>query len=362
LWADTSGLYVAVENDIDQARRATDRHAWGRDDGIEIALAPARESRLPSRVATRVFRGYADGFFESITDGGLPEDEARRARRGVAYAASRSAKGSWTAEWRIPFTSLGTDPKETNWPILAHITVRKPAEGLTVGWRRRWSRDTWSVRGAYALCMEAFGDVPFAPGRLLPSARIDIQADRKKRGTLEPGPGAAAPGWAVNWNRLVATFGTVRADRWKTCRFEFTPREDASVRLEVMGTQTKGSQEFVWTYYDDFRVEGAELVNGDFEVLDADGRLPGWNCVMDRNWQVGGDARSGVVALAGRAASGSHVAVATHDHRVTQTLDVKKGQTVRVTFRARGALPCTNTSETSTPRTPSGRAHVGPPE
>jgi hypothetical protein len=106
-----------------------------------------------------------------------------------------------------------------------------------------------------------------------------------------------------------------------------------------MGTQTKGSTAFVWTYYDDFRVEGATLANGDFEEVGADGRVRGWNCVMDRNWETGGEARSGVVPLPGRAASGSHVAVTTHDHRVTQEIAVKKGRTVTVTFRARGALP-----------------------
>jgi len=39
------------------------------------------------------------------------------------------------------------------------------------------------------------------------------------------------------------------------------------------------------------------------------------------------------------AASGTHVARTSHDHRITQALTVTKGRKVTVRFQARGALP-----------------------
>ena len=203
------------------------------------------------------------------------------------------------------------------------------------------ARDSWELAGAYALCLEQFGSVPFAPGFPVPCIRIDIQGDRKATTpVMVPGTGAEAPEWAQKWNRLVCAFGAARGDRWTPCRFEFTPQEDAVVNFELMGTQTPTGTPPVWTYYDDFRVDGAELVNGDFEAIGSDGKTPGWNCVLDQRFTVVAKGDAGVLALpAGAAASGSHVAKTSHDHRVVQSVSVKKGQKVTVSFQARAVLP-----------------------
>jgi hypothetical protein len=178
------------------------------------------------------------------------------------------------------------------------------------------------------------------PGLPASAIRIDVQGDRgADRSSMAAGEGADAPDWAVKWNRLVATFGTARADRWKPCRFEFMPQEDTTVQLELMGTQSPAGAQLAWTYYDDFRVEGAELVNGDFEEPEQNGRTPGWRFTSDARGEAASTDRPGVVDLGEDAASGTHAAKASHDHRASQSIAIRKGRKVVVTFQARAALP-----------------------
>ena len=337
---DATSLCVAVQIPHGASKTVTQGHRWGRDDGVELALVPAQTATLLARVPCAVLRGYADGSFTSVTDGGLDGDGAARAGRGVTYAATSVGDGAWSAEWRIPFASLGLTPNKTNWPILAHLTVRKPTGNHWLGWRQRSATETWNVKGAYALCLRSFGDVPFIPGFAESAVRIDIQGDRKATNPrMAPGPGSTAPSWAKKWNRLVAAFGTARCDQWRQCQFEFTPLEDATVTLELMGTQSLGGNPLVWTYYDAFEISGAELVNGDFEEAGADGRIPGWNCVLDQRFTTVSRGKAGVVENPARAVSGKRMARTSHDHRVTQKLKLTKGQKVTVRFKARGALP-----------------------
>ena len=334
LMADGTCIYIAVENDITAKRRATRGHKWGRDDGVELALSVARSARLPNKVDAFVFRGYADGHVESVTVGGMNEADAARAIKGVAYAANRSRKGSWAAEWKIPFASIGFAPGDGNFPFMTHITVRKPAEDIWANWRKRWSRTTWDVKGAYALCLESLGTVAFIPGQRLSHVRIDVQGDRKATAlSMNPGPGTNAPEWAKKWNRLVGSAGTVYADKWQEYKMEFTPCADTIVSLELMGTQTRPPVADVWTYYDDFHVNGAELINGDFEEIGKDGKAAGWNCP-----KASGD-KAGFVKLGKGAASGSYAVITSHDKRANQRIKITKDRKVTITFKAKAVLP-----------------------
>jgi hypothetical protein len=101
------------------------------------------------------------------------------------------------------------------------------------------------------------------------------------------------------------------------------------VFLEMMGHQGTPT---VWTCYDNFRVEGGELANGDFETLDAKGLPHGWRMPS------GKDLPPLVISDARRAASGSKAVLASHDFRVVQPIRVKAGQKVNVQFQARGLL------------------------
>lgn len=341
-WMATDGdrLCFAFQNSIPPQTSVTNGHQWGTDDAVEIALAPVRDADIGAGLTTTVLRGYPDGHHECLAVEGLTEDQAEQIARNVAFVAKRADRGAWSAEWSIPFAVLGIEPKEGNWPILAHLSTYQAATHRTLGWRRRWARNSWDVKGAYALCLAAFGPVPFAPGVPASQIRIDVQADRNaESSTMEPGEGATAPEWAKKWNRLVTAFGAARADQWKTCQFEFMPLADAVVTLGLMGTQSVNSKLITWTYYDDFHVEGAELINGDFEVVDQDGKAPGWNCVLDQNWETTASSEAGIVENESLAASGKRMARASHDHRVTQQIRITKGQKVTVRFQARGVLP-----------------------
>jgi hypothetical protein len=339
LASDQTHLYIAVESDLSAGRRPTTGHMWGKDDGVEISLAVASSPRLDNRVSTVVLRGYADGHVESATDGGLNDADAARALHGVRHAAT-SNKGRWGSEWAIPFASVGFAPTGTNYPILAHIAVYRASESSITGWRQRRSPSTWNLRGAYAFWLKAFGTVAFVPGQQVSVARIDIQGRRDNtEQSMLPGPGVEAPAWAQKWNRLVGGAGTVYCDKWKEFRIEFMPQEDTTVSVDLMGTQTPASIPMAWTYYDDFRVEGAELVNADFEEVGADRKIPGWNCILDRNFETVARGEASVVTLGREAASGVHAACTTHDHRLSQRIKITKGRKVTITYKARGVLP-----------------------
>ena len=59
----------------------------------------------------------------------------RRAANGVRYAARVADRTHWNAEWRIPWTSLGIDPKKHR-RFAFNLTVRKTATQQWVMWCR----------------------------------------------------------------------------------------------------------------------------------------------------------------------------------------------------------------------------------
>ena len=339
LRTDKSHLLIAFEHTIAPDKSPTTGESWGADDGVEIVLAPARDERLPNRLEGLVLRGFANGTFQ-IAESSPSIPAVSEGREAIVYAVDGSAKGRWTAEFRIPLAAIGLDPAETNSPVFCHVTVRKAARNQWITWRKRWSLDPSDAKCACALWLQQFGPMPFMPGLPASAIRIDVQGDRgAANSSMTPGDGASAPDWAIKWNRLVTTFGTARADRWKSCRFEFMPLEDTKVSLELMGTQSPAGGVLAWTYYDDFHVEGAELINGDFETVDSKGKVAGWNCSLRSKEQVLSQVQAAVVDLGKDAASGSRAAMVSHDHRISQTIAIKKGQKVVVTFQARTALP-----------------------
>ena len=340
LRTDQSRLFLAFDHTIAAGASPTTGANWGQDDGIEIVLAPAHDERLPNRLEGVVLRGFANGTL-NVAEIGQPSANAADSTETIRFATDGSAKGQWHAEFAIPFSAIGISPTETNLPIFCHVTVRKAAGNEWITWRPRWSLDPSDAKCSCALWLRQFGPIPFAPGFPAAAVRIDVQGNRGSESpSMTAGEGTSAPDWAIKWNRLLAQFGTARADCWKPCRFEFVPLEDTTVNLELMGTQSPSGTAIAWTYYDDFRVEGAELVNGDFEEPAENGRFPGWSGVSNKTKETSAsEGHADVVDLGPAAASGSKVAKASHDHRITQRIAVRKGQKVVVTFQARAALP-----------------------
>jgi hypothetical protein len=104
LCADATHLYVGL---IVVGMFPEDRqleHAWGKDEGVELALGGRRPSGAP---LTYVLRGFADGTLESLTLGGATAAEAKRLP--VRFAAGVD-KRVWRCEWSVPLAALGFTP------------------------------------------------------------------------------------------------------------------------------------------------------------------------------------------------------------------------------------------------------------
>jgi parallel beta-helix repeat protein len=318
LTLDGECLSVVITNDVDPQHSLASGQTWGVDDGVELALLLAAGPSRRDAVRPFVLRGYANGKFQSTTTGGVPAAEADLFGASVRYTATRPSPGRWEAQWRVPLAALGIPAKENHLPLLAQITVYRSAGKTWTTWSPQHARDTWTVRGAYALWLAPLGDLAFLPGTHASVCRVAVSWGRDKV-LMQAGPGATNPAWAPSGSRIEAQFGAIGAERWQTFQFEFTPAADGQVVIELMGTQGTPT---AWTYYDDFHVTGAPLVNGDFEQLGADGRPVGWR----------------LPKAADLPGTGLHMAVASHDFRTTQPIAVHKDQKVTVRFRARAAL------------------------
>ena len=328
LAVDGEYLSIVITNDVDPKQSLALGQVWGTDDGVEVALCGARGPGRQDAERPFVLRGYAGGRFQSTTAGGVSSADAQRLAQGVHYAASTHGEGSWEARWQIPLAALAVTLQDNHLPILAQITIYRSAGKTWATWSPQHARDTWNVLGAYALWLTPLGDLAFLPGTKPSVARVAVRWGRQPV-VLRAGPGAENPTWAPSGSRIEAPFGAVLADRWYAYEFEFTPESDGEVVIELLGTQGTPT---AWTYYDDFRVEGAKLVNGDFETVGHDGRVQGWRV------PAAADLPALLIEDARLAASGSHMVMASHDYRTAQSIAVRKDRKVTVRFKARGVL------------------------
>ena len=139
---DDEALYLAVDSQVDPAAPLLPDPEWGRSDAVEIALRhPAAGEKAP----ILVLRGYPGGVFLSSTEAGAPATVAQRAAEGVTYKAAVRQPGTWQTEWRIPFASIGVDPKQQR-RLEFNLTVRKSAQPLWVLWVGTLDLATWDVR------------------------------------------------------------------------------------------------------------------------------------------------------------------------------------------------------------------------
>jgi parallel beta-helix repeat protein len=330
LTVDDQWLNLTVVNAIDPHKKPVAGQAWGKADGMELALAIARGPGSQEAAKPFVLRGYASGPFESVTDGGATAADAARLAQAVRYTAKTDSPSAWSAQWRIPLAALGLSPKEPLLPLLAQMTVFRSSDRSLTRWSRCRTRDTWNVQGAYALWLTPFGELSFLPGAKPSVSRIAVSWGNDKVPMLA-GTGAENPTWTTGKSRIEAQFGDVSADRWYAYEFEFTPEKDGTVVMELMGTQGEPA---VWTAYDDIRVQGAEFTNGDFETVTPGGAPAGWHLPKPK------DVPTQFIASKRLAASGTHFVLASHDFRPTQPLRVKGGQKITVNFQARSVLEC----------------------
>jgi len=318
---DGVNLYVAFVNQIDPRHGVTGGHRWGRSDAVEVSLVGVLDPLHQGYEIPFTFRGYTDGFHECTTESGRSAGEARRALEGVEFAAKATEPGVWSAEWKIPIASLGVHPTKRNVPILAHLAVRNVSHKLWVLWRSDGG-PSWRVHGGYALWLKPFGDLAFMPG--LAPAKVEVHVIPSRKGIgLRAGKGAK-DFWWKGVNRVVLGRDPVLSDRWQSLTFAFTSAADGQVTLSFRGGRARATK----TWYDCIRVEGAELVNGDFELTGRDGEPTGWRR-QGRNRPA--------VLKSSRAASGTTLASVWDMGMLNQSLSVTNGRTVTVHLQARGA-------------------------
>lgn len=327
LQTDDRHLYVSFRNEIDAATGVSRGHKWGADDAVEVALAEVKDGKIGPTI---VLRGYADGHWESSNEAGAPPELVTRAAKGVVYAAKPAGNAMWSAEWRIPFASLGTDPGKRNPRLVFNLSVRKPAGDEWVMWNRNGG-STCDVHKSGFLWLAQFGDMAPAAGQRPSQGRIDIDSRRRPL-PLKAGPGCEVAAWAKPVGCYIsATVDNVPADRWTEMTFSFTPEDDGVVVLKLMGAgfRVPGSDTFipVWGYMDDLRVEGATLVNGDLEAPGRKGTPNGWLPEVKPGLWIH-DPRL--------AASGEYCVKTSHNDRFAQPVTVTKGRTVTVRAKVRG--------------------------
>ncbi len=131
-----AGLWLAIDNATDPNATLRKGDTWGEDDAVEIAIR-LETFRLDSlsRVAT-VYRGFPSGNWHVSDENGLPNDLVNAAKIGVKYAARAVEQGRWTAEWFLPWSSLGLNGAPAPGTRFAfNLTARKPAGDLWLMWR-----------------------------------------------------------------------------------------------------------------------------------------------------------------------------------------------------------------------------------
>jgi hypothetical protein len=167
-------------------------------------------------------------------------------------------------------------------------------------------------------------------------ARVDINGRKEN---IELKPGSASKGLKVtngSWLKdkaqyyLMAYTPAKLTDKWQKFSFSFTPDKDGIVKIDFRGAfyKPKGAKKNieVWAAYDNITITGTEAKNCDFEFVGQHNMFDGWE----------GDI-SNMVTGAEDAKSGKNYIIAWHNNPVFQTLKVKKGQTVTVTFHAKAS-------------------------
>jgi hypothetical protein len=112
--------------------------------------------------------------------------------------------------------------------------------------------------------------------------------------------------------------------QWVEMQFSFRASKSGKVRLKINGRHNEKIGEVNWIEYDDLKISGSDIVNGDFESFKASGVSEGW-WKFNPNQLVKGDAASGE----------HHVIAGGNGKWVQQWIEVKEGAKVTISFKCR---------------------------
>ena len=168
------------------------------------------------------------------------------------------------------------------------------------------------------------------------AVRVDINGI-KKQIALKPGGSSkglkiSKAGWLkdkAKYYLMVHSKMNVPKE-WKEYSFSFTPSKDGIIGIHFRGTwhRPKGVKKniAIWVAYDKITVTGTKAKNCDFEFVNQKNMFNGWS----------GNAAN-MVTGSDDAKSGKNYIITWHNNPVYQTLKVKKGQEVTITFHAKAS-------------------------
>ncbi len=145
----------------------------------------------------------------------------------------------------------------------------------------------------------------------------------------DPGLDIFHPGWVKPEAKrncyLQITGKKELTDKWRNFEFSFTPQKSGNIRICLLGRnqfdKTTRKRKRLWTLYDDIKLTGATLRNGDFSQFDKKGKFTDWY-----NWH-GAKPRF--------EKDGEISAAAWHDNALNQLIKVTAGKKVTVLFKAK---------------------------
>jgi len=140
LMRDAGHLYVAADHLVGGEKELALGKEWGPCDAMELAF-----QRLSLEAPVIALRGFASGELTGTRETDAPADAVRKSVTGVRYATC-AGRNRWTAEWKIPFSSLGIDPGADT-RVLFNLSVRKAGNDLWLMWRGT-GHHTFDVRRA----------------------------------------------------------------------------------------------------------------------------------------------------------------------------------------------------------------------
>jgi len=161
------------------------------------------------------------------------------------------------------------------------------------------------------------------------AVRIDVNGVGKKI-AMKPGKASKGLKIAVNKYAITAYSDMNISNKWQKYSFSFTPAKDGIVDIHFRGAyhKPKGAKKniAVWVAYDNITITGTKAENCDFEFVNQKNLFNGWS----------GDGAN-MVTGSEDAKSGKNYIIVWHDNPVYQTLKLKKGQTVTITFHAKAS-------------------------
>ena len=333
---DDRHLYVAFTNSVDPTNPVTRGQRWGRDDAVEIALAVMENDTLGP---VMVLQGYPNGHFDSSDAAGAPQRVVERTGRGVQYATKIDESNRWTAEWRIPFTSLGIDPAKRNPKLLFNLSQHQATNNVWAMWMKAPRTFTFDVRKGGLLWLVPFGNITFS--RYAPSLAV-IDVDGMRNGLLMK-PETGCRHYPARWVKPKGSYLQAQGDElatatWQEIELAFVPEESGVVTLYLKGRPYMSREEQkllpVWQYFDDIVVQGAVLSNGGFEELEADGAPAGWRRAVHPAVTVAPHLIKGEDS----ACTGGHCVKVWYRGGYSQEVRVTKGKQVTVRARVKGEL------------------------